>query len=329
METLGDLDLETGNRASLLDMSKRLLKKIAGMRKSATCSEYGLRQHGLGSENNPPQVGAPLTIAGAMNNPRKDEVVDWPYATLPHPGVMMYQNPDVFLQGGARLSASSSTDKAPYMTEALNKHRADFFELATGYLLSSGIAGDYHEYGCFSGTTFRMALTNASLFNLLDADPEMLFHAFDSFEGLPEVSPDLAEGSNWTKGSMAMSETEFLAVIRKHNVFPDKVRTYPGFYSDSLTSELQRDILSTGRRASFLNIDCDLYESANDVLNFVGPFIQQGTLIYFYDWYCGYRGSNKAGIPRAFSEFLARKPIEVVPFRDCGWWGKSFIVASM
>lgn len=278
------------------------------------------------SGRTPIPVAKVSTIAEAMQNPRKGSVVDWPYEPMLQPGPLRFQNPEVFLPSGAILDRSSTPDKAPYMTELLNRHRSEFFAVAMGYLKSSCVFGDYHEYGCYSATTFRMALTNACLFELDKHDPEMRFHAFDSFEGLPEVSPDLAHGSNWVKGSMAFGENEFRECISRHGVFVDRVCTHRGFFDRSLTPELQAELLGTERRIAFVNVDCDLYESATDVFRFIAPLLQTGTIIYMDDWYCGYHGAQDRGIPRAFFEFCEKYEVRADRFRDCGWWGRSYTV---
>lgn len=267
-----------------------------------------------------------LTIAGAMRNPRKGGIVDWPYEPVLQPGPLRFQNPEAFLPAGSVLGQSCAADKAPYMIELLNRHRSEFFALATGYLKSSCVSGDYHEFGCYSANTFRMALTNACLFELDRLDPGMLFRAFDSFEGLPEVSPDLAPESCWVKGSMAMSEAEFRRCIERHGVFADRVRTCRGFFDQSLTPELQAELAATGRKIAFVNVDCDLYESAVEVFRFIAPLLQAGTLIYMDDWYCGYKGAQDRGIPRAFFEFCERHEVRVDRFCDCGWWGRAYTV---
>ncbi len=268
-----------------------------------------------------------MTIAQAQQNPRVGEIVDWPYEPAPQPGTLLYQNPDVFLQGGEKLADSQWADKAPQMTELLNRYRNEFFALAMGYLRSAGVTGDYHEYGCYSATTFRMALTHASLMDLPALNLEMRFHAFDSFQGLPEVEADVAN-PQWTRGSMAMSESEFLETIERHGVMTDRISTYPGFYSDSLTQDLQQKFLERPQRIALVNIDCDLYESAVDVLQFIGPLLQIGSMVYFDDWFCGYHGSGAAGVQKAFQEFAGDCGWSFSHFRDCGWWGRAFIVTG-
>lgn len=211
--------------------------------------------------------------------------------------------------------------QAPYITEQMNRQIYEFFQNAFGYLLGSGLRGDYHEYGCFSARTFRIVLSEARRWEL-DA---MRFYAFDSFSGLPEPEnkPVL---ESWSKGAMAMSKREFLSLIDEQGINMDKVEVVEGYYSDTLTPQRQQKLLETGRRIALLNIDCDLRESAESVLSFIPPLIQDGTLIYLDDWYCGYGGNLSRGVAGVFHEFLEKSHLHHDHFATVGFWGKAFVV---
>jgi hypothetical protein len=233
-----------------------------------------------------------------------------------------FQDPAVFLLDGKDLEGVGENDRARFITESLNRERYRFFATAIEYLQVAGVRGDYHEYGCYSGTTFRMVLTEARKANLSD----MKFFAFDSFAGLPEVSSDVSPHCAWARGTMAMDEEAFWGLIRRHGVFVDRVETVKGYFSDVLTPALQERFLEREARIALLNIDCDLYESAVPVFKFCEPLLQDGTLIYLDDYYAGYRGAADRGVARAFSEFIERSRFACQPFLNVGSWGKSFIV---
>ena len=55
-------------------------------------------------------------------------------------------------------------------------------------------------------------------------------------------------------------------------------------------------------KVSFLNIDSDLYSSANTVLTLLTPYFKDHCVIYF-DEFCNYPGGEN-GEYKAFSEFL-------------------------
>lgn len=229
---------------------------------------------------------------------------------------------DEFLLNGQDFSDWSANKAAPFMTELLNRETFRFMQMAFGYLVSSGVEGDYHEFGCFSGRTFRMALTEARRYEL----EQMHFVAYDSFEGLPPPSADAPPAlSCWEAGSMAMSEEEFRRLLEVHNVWREKVRILKGFFDRSLTPELQAEMLASGRKIAIANVDCDLYESAIPVFRFIEPLLQEGSLVYLDDYFCGYRGNPTKGVAGAFYEYAEHSQWKFQPFIVAGWWGKAFI----
>jgi len=236
------------------------------------------------------------------------------------PESFRFLNAASFLRGGAQLKDWDSTKAAPFITELLNSERHRFFQAAMGYLFSAGVEGDYLEFGCFSAVSFRMALTWAKMLSL----PPMRFVAFDSFAGLPEVDADVALPS-WQAGTMAMSEADFMKTLREHGVGLDRVETIPGFFDATLTDELKAKWIAEGRRASFINVDCDLYSSAIPVFRFIEPFLTEGTVLYVDDWFVGYRGSPEKGVAKAFREFAAQSRFRFQPFLNSGWWGRAWI----
>lgn len=215
----------------------------------------------------------------------------------------------------------SSSDLAPFVTEMMNAEAVSFFRNAFGYLYGSGLKGDYHEYGCFSARTFRLALSEAHKWQMDD----MRLYAFDSFCGLPPPK-DVPELESWQEGAMSMSLEEFESTVSELGFGLDRVTTIKGYYSESLTRALQHKLLSEGRRIAFCNIDCDLRESAEDVFRFVEPLVDNGTLVYLDDYFVGYGGSLDRGVAGAFWQFLERGHWKHERFRDVGFWGKSFIL---
>ena len=118
-----------------------------------------------------------------------------------------------------------------------------------------------------------MALTEARRHNL----DTMKFWAFDSFEGLPDPTTETSV-SKWTRGTLSTSESQFLAHVKTHGIYVDRVQTTKGFYSDSLTRELQERFLAEEAKIALVTVDCDLYESAVPVFDFIEPLLQD---VYF------------------------------------------------
>jgi hypothetical protein len=151
----------------------------------------------------------------------------------------------------------------------------------------------------------------------------MRFYGFDSFEGLPAIK-GTDEGGEFREGQYSLSLDQFKELISKRGVRLDKVNLVKGWYEKVLNGDT-RQRLST-KKAAFVFIDCDLYESTVPVLNFIMDYLQSGTVIAFDDWH-SFKGSPEKGEQKAFNEWLRRNPaVEALEFRKFGWSGNSFIL---
>src|SRR5579872_7205725 len=174
--------------------------------------------------------------------------------------------PWVVLPSGADLQAWGRDEEITYNQISRQTEKALFFRRTFDFLTDSRIHGDYFEFGCHRCRTFRMALTEARRHNL----ETMQFHAFDSFEGLPAPINETAI-EQWQRGALMTSEQTFLDHVRTHGIYVDRVKTIKGFYTDSLTTALQCRYIDSACKVALVNIDCDLYESAVPVLQFIDP----------------------------------------------------------
>jgi hypothetical protein len=199
--------------------------------------------------------------------------------------------------------------------------KAFFYQKTYDFLTDNRVNGDYYEFGCHRCRTFRMALTEARKHNL----STMKFYAFDSFEGLPEPTSDTSV-EIWKQGALTTSEAEFLQMTNNHGHYSHNIKTVKGFYNESLTKLLQTQLIDSGRKAMLINVDCDLYESAVPVFNFIEPLLQEGTVIYIDDLFAGYKGSPNKGVALAFLEWQKESRWRIVRHLDIGWWGRSYIV---
>jgi O-methyltransferase len=161
------------------------------------------------------------------------------------------------------------------------------------------IKGDYFEFGVWRGKTFDYARTMARRYSY----GPLVFRGFDSFQGLPQV-PDRSH-EIWSEGQFTCSRIEFEEILRKKGFQTDDYALVEGFYAQSLTPALSEQLRQKGVKASIIYVDCDLYESTRDVLAFIPPFLQQGTILCFDDFY-NYRGRSDEGEQRAFKEFCAQ-----------------------
>ena len=142
-------------------------------------------------------------------------------------------------------------------------HKHNFYKLAFDFIKDSGIMGDYLEFGVHKARTFRMALSEARSQGLND----MKFWAFDSFEGLPDSATH--NHARWSKGALTTSISDFREIINSFGIYLDKVNCVKGFYDQNLTQDFLENYLRENNKASFIAIDCDLYESAVPVFKFI------------------------------------------------------------
>jgi len=200
--------------------------------------------------------------------------------------------------------------------------REDILRLAMEFLKHSQIEGDYLEFGVFQGQLFSTAYHIAQSEGL----SSMRFHAFDSFEGLPEVKGIDTQGfQHFETGEFSSSEQVFLKTLKTNNIDLAKTTVSKGFFSDTLSHNLQKELQL--HKAAIVYVDCDLYESTVPVLDFVRPLIGTGTIIMFDDWYC-FRADPNLGEQRAFTEWLECNPaLSSQEYRKYGWHGNSFVLS--
>ena len=156
--------------------------------------------------------------------------------------------------------------------------------------------GDYLEFGVFNGSSM-------SVMHKVLVDQEIhsarLF-GFDSFEGLPpEASTD--DNGIWYPGQFKCSLDKTIRALENNNVDLNRVQLIKGFYSDTLKNDLISEF--NINKAGIIMIDCDMYLSAIDALNFCKPLIKGKTIIIFDDWIPGLVEKN-LGEKKAFDEFL-------------------------
>lgn len=179
------------------------------------------------------------------------------------------------------------------------------------------VPGDYFEFGLWRGKTFGYAHRMKHRYGRHD----MKLWGFDSFQGLPDTGehPD----NVWYKGQFACTRPEFEAILKARGFRPSEYELVEGFYSESLNDAAHRRL--SGRKAAVIYIDCDLYDSTVQVLDFIQPYLVNGSIICFDDFY-NYKGDPEQGEQKALREFTEKQTrVSVIPHLAYAPLGQSFI----
>lgn len=198
---------------------------------------------------------------------------------------------------GQRHMKEVSFEAPSILSRVLEKRKAGTKKLArdcAGAMNCSEL--DVYEFGVYLGRSMRaLALAfNAS------ATPLRTMWGFDSFSGLPEESPGTVR-SQKSKGEWQSGDFSVAEVLGSHSyrevkqklldyIADPRVQLVRGFYNESLTPELAQRT----KPALYVDIDCDLYVSTKQALDWLFRYdkVVPGTVIYFDDMKTGGRGGE-------------------------------------
>jgi hypothetical protein len=215
-------------------------------------------------------------------------------------------------------------------TQSLNNDEvAKKLTLGVEYVCEGDVDGDIAEFGVGSGRTAIVIASALKLFDTRNKEKKRLY-LFDSFEGLPEAdtradseSPHVKKGI-WGKGTCKFNVTVPELTMKLNGIIQESnFKIFKGWFNKSLP------LLSPNIKLSMIHVDCDLYKSAIDVLDycFCNSMIQEGTAIFFDDYNCN-RASKNYGERKAWSEITEKYSVEYSDSGDYAWAGKKFIVHS-
>jgi len=165
------------------------------------------------------------------------------------------------------------------------------------YKLGAENLGDYLEFGVCQGTSLTCMFYTL---NDLKLDKVRLF-GFDSFEGLPQVAAFDTE-NELQPGECASSLIETTDRLSHNGIDWNRTFLIKGWYNETLNDTVIKDC--SIQKASLIMIDCNLYSSAKESLNFCRPLIKDTSIIFFGDW----REDQNIGEKRAYEEFLQENP---------------------
>ena len=192
---------------------------------------------------------------------------------------------------------------------------------AANYLARCNLKGHYLEFGAFWGASF---FPNYFRFRHWLRGS---FFAWDSFRGLSAPHPDETRftGGDFQAGAYCSNDRSFAALADLLGMPQDRLSIIPGFFEKTLQGVSPSTYNLEAGSVSVCYIDCDLKEPTTQALNFAGPLLEPGALLYFDDWrLC--RGSRQVGERAAALEWLDNNPdIELVEFDREAWQNQWFI----
>ena len=177
----------------------------------------------------------------------------------------------------------------------------------------------YFEFGLYQGFSFWYANNLAHAMGL-----NLEFHGFDSFEGLPPSSVDIHK--NWSPGSYACSLEDVRASLAKWGM-PLRFLLHEGWYSREMFAGVRRQVALPA--PAIVVIDCDIYESAREVLRFLEDLMPKGTILIFDD-YNAFGGDPNHGERKALAEYEASHPrFSRQSLFSFGPYGEAFLVTAV
>lgn len=203
------------------------------------------------------------------------------------------------------------------------------FERAFEFIARARVWGDIAEFGTCTGVTAKIIAERMN-----DWGYSTHLHLFDSFEGLPEIdsevdltSYEVKDFKHWASGGMAPPSytVEGIRNTISKIIPPNHLFIHKGFFSETFNED------TLPNKLSIIHIDCDLYQSALEVLTRVFEYglIQDGTMILFDDYNCN-RAHPNYGERLAFREVLEKNThFEAELFYFYGWHGAAFIIHDM
>jgi hypothetical protein len=161
---------------------------------------------------------------------------------------------------------------------------------------TSTIPGDIGECGVFRGRT----LVPMAIY-LTEKGSSKHIYGFDSFEGFDDavkVDVNLGGVESKDKHVGAFNETSVGLVQKKLRQFgANNATLVKGYFRETLNRHPQL-------RFSFVHLDCDIYESYKECMEFFYPRMNPGGVILFDE----YKDSRWPGCTQAIDEYLADKP---------------------
>ena len=187
--------------------------------------------------------------------------------------------------------------------------------------------GNYYEFGVGWGDTMSKYIKVLEMFckNKSLRIEDFRVFGFDSFEGLPAPKDPRDGLLSWHQGAFAVGEQAILGRINKVVSRKPSIRLIRGFFDDSLTEALRKDLAHYP--PAIVTVDVDYYSSAKTVLEWLRPIVPSGSLFYFDDIWA-FHGNPLYGELAAIREFNERNEGFLTPFPILGMQGYTYVYSK-
>jgi len=182
--------------------------------------------------------------------------------------------------------------------------------------------GDIAEFGTQSGRTAealaKSMINNQIYYDKIKMKNNKNLHLFDSFSGLPKIgkydkSNLHVKNKSWSENSLrGITASELKSIIKKH-LHEKNIFIYEGYFKNSLKK------IKPSTKFSLIHLDCDLYESSYDVLDYLfkNKHINEGCLLFLDDFNLS-QANKHHGMQAAFNEISKKHGVD---YTKVGYYG--------
>jgi len=153
------------------------------------------------------------------------------------------------------------------------------------------IQGSYFEFGTYEGTSLFSAV---KIQEKLKSNIKRNFYGFDSFD---EGFKYFDESDKHPFFKEDDFKSSYAKVSKRFEKFSN-VKLFKGYFEESVAGKPHKEICNYDKCAVIF-IDCDLMSPALVALEFIGPILQEGSVIVLDDFWA-YKGNPKLGTCGAF-----------------------------
>jgi O-methyltransferase len=208
-----------------------------------------------------------------------------------------------------------------------NDVRFGAFATFIRYINYETVPGDLVEIGIYTGRSLAMISLAQEQYmkNCIHTYKMRNVIGIDSFQGLAENCHP-----RWNTGIFQTNHSNHPLIEKGESVTKEKVLEFFEFLKlpkpTIICKDIAKDSDSLTSPIALIHIDCDLYEPSLKILQESTPFLQNGSIIAFDDWF-NFKADPNSGEQRATKEWLEEnKHVNLIQFLRYGTFCNAFVV---